>query len=102
MGSYGQTWPSTQNACHPRMGSYGAWQNLLINSKCTPLFGTLGRHSNQNIIDMPFKRTLKCGGSPKWGPSLDHLMVGLGYESKCWVRFNSQFDMLMNCIGVGE
>jgi len=53
-----------------------------------------------------YRRTFKCGGlaylRPKFGPPWGSRCGGLGYESKCWVGFDSQLDMFMSRIGVGK
>ncbi len=48
--------------------------------------------------------TFKCEdlpglkSAPLWGSSRGNL----GYESKCWAGFDSQFDRLMSYIGANE
>jgi hypothetical protein len=94
-----------QEVANPRTGQERRWRKCLRRSP--------QRNVNRDVDiskvgenDMPSRWTLKCGGLPSWGPSLNHHgaapMVGLGYEFKCWVGFDSRIDMFTSCIGVDE
>lgn len=56
--------------------------------------------------DMPFQGNLQVWEltqlRPKSGPPQCDPHGSLGYKSKCWATFDSQFDMLMNHIGANE
>lgn len=56
--------------------------------------------------DVPFQVDPQVWGliqsGPKARPPQGDPCGGLGYESKCWVRFNSWFDIFMNHIDANE
>lgn len=58
----------------------------------------------RGLLICPSPETLKCEdlSGPKSGPLWGSSHGDLGYESKCWAEFNSQFDKLTSRIGADK